>query len=392
MDQTIVIILAIIIFFSKILSLIFSKIKLPPVLSIILLGLIAGPTGFNIIKIEFDKNILEFFSEMGVVLLLFLAGIETDIEQIKKSGKNATFIALGGVIIPLLIGFFLTYFFTHDVLTSSIMGLILTATSVSVSVMTLIDLNKLKTVEGNIIINSAIIDDIVGIILLSIFFAVSGAKGGGFSTIIFSFIGMLIYFTSVFLIGIFIIPFISKLIAKYNQFVLVLPFAFFIILSYAFFAEKFEIAAITGAYFAGVFFSRTQLKQTIEEGINTIAHTLFIPVFFFFIGFQTDLSSFNLSFLPYVALFVVTAFVGKLIGAGGTAKMLGFNWIRSLRIGSGMIPRGEVALIIATLALHTENPFISEKEFSAVIIVVILTTFVTPFLLKLGFFEKNKQD
>ncbi|MCG8572215.1 MAG: cation:proton antiporter [Spirochaetes bacterium] len=387
---TIILIVISIIFFSKILSSLFQQINLPPVLAMILVGIVLGPTGFNLIHHEEDLHIIKLFSQIGVVILLFLAGLETDLDELKSIGKNSFMIALGGIIFPFIFGFSVTFFMTsrgNPVPPSIVMGLILTATSVSVSVMTLMDIGKLKSVEGNTIVSAAIIDDVIGIILLSIIFGFLGSDEVSFFEIGKT-IGFVIgYFVLIIGVGFFIIPYLSKFVPYVKSDMFSLVFAFFVLFLFAWISEKVEIAAITGAFFAGLFLGRLKDKHAIEEGTKIIGHTLFVTIFFVSIGLETNLRNIKLEILPFVLLFIVAAFGGKILGCGFFAKIIGFDLNRAFRIGAGMSPRGEVALIIASIAM-SEYHFIAEKEFTAVIFMVIITAFVTPFVLKLSFNEK----
>ena len=388
---TIIFIILSIIFSAKILASIFQEINLPPVLAMILVGIIIGPTGFNLLPHEGELEILKLFSQIGVIILLFLAGLETDLEELKSIGKNSFIIALGGIIFPFLFGFLTTWFFTGKIEAAVIMGLILTATSVSVSVMTLMDIGKLKTVEGNTIVSAAIIDDVIGIILLSVIFGFMGNEGeANLMEIGKTLLFIVGYFVFIFAFGIFIIPFLSRNINRIKGEMFYLVFAFFIMFLFSWVAETVEIAAITGAFFAGLFLGKTKEKHAIEEGAKTIGHTLFVTIFFVFIGLETNLRNLKLEILPFVAVFILVAFLGKIFGCGLFARLIGFDFKRAFRIGAGMAPRGEVALIIASLAM-VKHDFLSENEFTAVIFMVIVTAFVTPFLLKASFHEKPTQ-
>lgn len=389
MEGNALLFIALIIFLSKLLSHLFQKINLPPVLAMIMMGIVIGPTGFNFISDPHDIEKIKFFSKIGVIILLFLAGLETDLHEIKAVGKNSFFIAMGGVVLPFGLGFGLTYFYGKGINTALIMGLILTATSVSVSVMTLMDMGKLKTVEGSTIVNAAIIDDIIGIILLSIIMGFVESEGGGYIEVLLTIGYILGYFAGVFVAGIFLIPLMSKFLSKMKAEMIILSFAFFCMFLFSWSAEKLEIAAITGAYFSGVFIGRLKHKHKIEEGVREIGHTLFVSVFFVFIGLQVNLRELDVSMLPYTSLFILVAFLSKLIGSGGIAGIIGFDLKRAFRIGSGMAPRGEVALIIASLALTKGHGVITVGDFTTVIFMVIITAFITPFLLKLGFHEKK---
>lgn len=385
MDGHALIFIAFIIFFSKLFSGLFRKIKLPSVLSMILIGIVIGPTGINLIRIESDMEIIKFFSEIGVLILLFLAGIETDLKELKSIGKNSTLIAIGGVILPFITAGLVTYFFTKKIENAVMMGLISTATSVSVSIMTLMDMGKLNTVEGKTVVSAAIIDDIVGILLLSVVLGIYGGEEGKSSGFLVTVGIIIVFFIVIFIFGFFILPIFTKAVSKIDEEMIVLSFAFSIMFLFAYFAEKLQIAAVTGAYFAGIFIGRTKQKHLIEESFKTIGHTLFVSVFFVYIGIQANLRIFSLDILPYMSIFLVIAFISKILGCGVVSKILGFDIKRSFAIGSGMAPRGEVALIIAALALN--GKMISDKDFTLVIFMVIITAFVTPFLLKLGFKE-----
>lgn len=411
MEGNAILFIAILIIASKVISHLFIKINLPPVLGMIIIGLIIGPTGFNLITVPADMNILRFFAEIGVIILLFMAGIETDINEMKKIGKNAFFIALGGVLVPLLMGYGITYLFyannpdVHRI--ALMMGLILTATSVSVSVMTLVDMKKMNTVEGKTILGAAIIDDVIGILILTFVLGImgsgSGAEGGGHS--LWLSIGMIVaYIVGAVVIGVFVIPWLLNLASKLKVQKPLIAVAMGIVFIYAWAAQHAEIAAITGAYMAGVFIGQTRFKHKIEEGVNTIGQAMFVSIFFVFIGLETNLRGhMNWSF---AIVFTLIAVASKIIGSGLIAKKMGFDWKRSMAIGSGMIPRGEVALVIATLvsgvSAHTAEgvkeaansarmAILGNEQFTAVVFMVIITALVAPFMLKIFFKDKKKK-
>jgi len=377
------ILLAIFIFFSKLLTDFFYKINLPPVLGMIIIGLILGPSGFSFIAPETaDYDKLKFFADIGVTILLFMAGLETDLLQMRKVGKNAFTVALAGVFVPLGLGVGVTYLFYHSVMTSLIMGVILTATSVSITVMTLMDMKKLKTVEGNIILGAAIIDDILGILMLTFLFGFSGASEGGvFSSVVIIFL----YIIGAALFGIFLFPGILNFASKMKAERPVVSIALALLFCFAWAAQKAEIAAITGAYLAGLFMGQTPFRHRITEGVSMVGHTVFISLFFIFIGVETNLKVANLNIL-FTIIILLAAVGGKLLGSGLAAKGVGFGWRRSLSIGAGMIPRGEVALVMASLvATQMKGAHFTESHFSAVVIMVAVTAVITPFLLKFLF-------
>jgi len=377
------ILLAAFIFFSKLLTDFFYKINLPPVLGMIIIGLILGPSGFAFIVPETaDYEKLKFFADIGVTILLFMAGLETDLRQMKSVGKNALLVALAGVFVPLGLGFGVTYLFYHSIMASLIMGVVLTATSVSITVMTLMDMKKLKTVEGNIILGAAIIDDILGILMLTFLFWFSGTSEGGlFSSLAVIFL----YIVGAALLGIFAFPRLLNFASKMKADRPVVSISLALLFCFAWAAQKAEIAAITGAYLAGLFMGQTPFRHRINEGVSMVGHTVFISLFFIFIGVETNLKVANLNVL-FTLFIILAAIAGKLLGAGFTARGIGFGWRRSLSIGAGMIPRGEVALVLASLvATEMKGVHFTDTHFSAVVIMVAVTALITPFLLKFLF-------
>ncbi len=385
MEGNALLFLAVFILFSKIVSDLFSRINFPPVLGMILIGLIVGPTGFHLLADEGDIHKLHFFADIGVIMLMFMAGMETNINDMKKIGKNALIIAVAGIIVPFIGGFLLTYYFYHDIMISVMMGLVLTATSVSVSVMALMDMKKFNTVEGSTILGAAILDDIIGIIILTIVLGMTGRSEHGVAQSI----GMIaLYITGATLVGIFVFPWLLKWVENFKSEVPVITTALAMLFIFAWAAEQAEVAGITGAYLAGLSIGQTKFKHRIEEGVNTIGQALFVSLFFVFIGFDTNLRGGNINWL-FTILFMVVAVFTKMIGAGLSAKALGFDWRRSMVIGSGMIPRGEVGLVVASLVTLEKGGYLSQEQFSAVVFMVIGTAFVTPFLLKFFFRDKK---
>ncbi len=386
MENNILLHLAIIIFFAKIIGAVSQKLKQPPVIGLLLLGILLGPTFLNFIE---PDEIIRWIAQIGVLFLLFEAGLETDLKRIKKDSRQAVLPAAGGILVPFLLGGFLTYLFFHNIAQALIVGVIFTATSVSVSVMTLMDLNKLKGLEGRCIINSAIIDDIVGILLLTFIFGLTAGQDGSGTSLPLSIGKIVAFFVVAFIVGIYLLqPFFLNL-KKILMDNVVISLAIAVVLLYSWVAEASGLAAITGAYFAGLFLGQTHHKHTVQTGIANIGKSFFVDVFFVNIGMEFNL--FNLNADPvYLIGFVVLALLGKLIGSGLGAKLTNFDWIRSFRIGSGMIPRGEVALIVANMALA--KGLISADVLSATILMVIISALVTPVLLKIGFIKLGKRS
>ena len=385
MENNILLHLAIIIFFSKILGAISKKLKQPPVVGMLLLGIVLGPTFLHFIEPE---AVINWIAQIGVLFLLFEAGLETNIKRIKEESRQAVLVAAGGIILPFALGFLLTYFISNNISQSLMVGVIFTATSVSVSVMTLIDLGKLKSLEGRCIVNAAIIDDIVGILLLTFIIGLTAGSGEENLGIALSVVKIIAFFVVAFIFGLFVLqPFFLNL-KKILLDNVVVSLAIAVVLLYSWFAEKAGLAAITGAYFAGLFLGQTHHKHAVQTGITNIGKSFFVDVFFVNIGLQFDL--FKIDAHPvYVIVFVLLAIVGKMIGSGLGAKFTNFDLTRSFRVGVGMIPRGEVALIIANMALA--KGIISTNIISATILMVIISAIVTPLLLKFGFTKLKRK-
>ncbi|MDP8269256.1 MAG: cation:proton antiporter [Candidatus Tenebribacter davisii] len=385
MENHILLHLAVIIFFSKILGAISRKLKQPPVVGMLLLGIILGPTILNFIE---PDEVIKWIAKVGVLFLLFEAGLETNMKRIKEDSKQAILPAIGGITLPFILGFLLMYFVNHNITQALVVGVVFTATSVSVSVMTLLDLGKLKGIEGRCIVNSAIIDDIVGILLLTFVFGLTSGSSGSSTTIIISFAKIIAFFVIATLLGIFILkPFFLNL-KKILLDNVVISLAIAVVLLYSWLAEMAGLAAITGAYFAGLFLGQTEYKSAVHTGIANIGKSFFVDVFFVSIGLQFDL--FEIEAEPaFLLLFILFAIFGKMIGSGIGAKITKFDAVRSFRIGAGMIPRGEVALIVANMALA--KGLVSTDILSATILLVIISALVTPLILKFSFtkFEKR---
>lgn len=378
--------LAIIIFFSKILGAVSRKLKQPPVIGMLLLGILLGPTFLHFIE---PDEVISWIAKIGVLFLLFEAGLETDLKRIKQDSKQALIPASGGIILPFILGAGFIYLLNGNFSQALIVGVIFTATSVSVSVMTLLDLKKLKGLEGRCIVNSAIIDDIIGILLLTVIFGITSHTTSGEGTLTISIAKIIFFFVIAFAMGIYVLqPFFLNL-KKILLDNVVISLAIAVVLLYSWIAEMSGLAAITGAYFAGLFLGQTQHKNAVQIDITNIGKSFFVDVFFVNIGLEFNL--FDIEAEPvFLACFVLLAIIGKMIGSGLGARLTNFDLVRSFRIGAGMIPRGEVALIVANMAL--ERGLISTDILSATIMMVIASAFVTPVLLKFGFTKFGRKS
>ncbi len=363
----------------------FKKIGQPKVLGQILAGVIVGPSLLGIAhQTEFIANI----AEIGVILLMFMAGLETDLEELKKSFHKSSAIALGGVLLPFVMGVGGMYLFKGDVPLSEavFVGVILTATSMGVTVQILSDMGRLKSTMGMSILGAAVIDDIAGVIILTI---VMGLFSGGHTDVTGLMIKISAFFGIVIVVGVVVKDFVKENRSEISRLraIHLLGISMVLVLSFAIFASEFGMAAIIGAYFVGVIISTTQVKHRINHEIEKIGHAFFIPIFFASIGVGIDIGS----IMTYMELALFIAFIGiisKIIGSGIGAKLSGFSNKESVQVGISMIPRAEVALIVANLGIGAG--LIGQDVYTSIIMLVIGSTIAAPYLLKKT--EKWKED
>lgn len=377
--------IALILLSTKIGGMLAKKVKMPEVLGALVAGVIIGPVCFNLVA--YDTGI-QLLSDIGVILLMFLAGLETDLKEFKKAGLSAFAIAVGGIIVPLVFGTLSAFLFYSNFWENIFIGVILTATSVSITVETLNELGKLNTRPGINILGAAVIDDILGLIVISIILALSGKGAAESSPSLGVTLIKIAVFIAIFIAAIFFVP---KLLNKYlkdkkpTRTFLTLAIAAAFVAS--FFAEKMGIAAITGSYLCGLMLSSFFHKEKIQKGLKSISSGFLAPVFFASVGLEATLDGFSWRTLLIAVTMLVIAIFGKIIGCGFVAKLFKMSNAEAIQIGVGMVSRGEVAIITANIGLQAG--IISNEVFVPTIIVVILTTVVTPVLLKLAFSHKH---
>jgi Kef-type K+ transport system membrane component KefB len=365
-------------------------IQMPPVLGQILVGILIGPTVLNIIQGE--DELIHVISQIGVIFLMFLAGLETDLKELKSSGKGAATIALGGILFPLFFGTMVPLLFfkqylpmgddKHQFMFALYIGTILTATSVSISVSVLREMNQLSSKQGISILGGAIIDDVLGIILLAVISGMVTPKTAS-SSVLILILDMVLFFVLLLIIG-FVM---SKAINRFAQGAVwrdrIITIAIITCFLFAFGAELFSIAAITGAYAAGVIFATTPYRHRIVERVQSFAYTLFTPIFFVSIGLSVYITSDIMNYIGYALIIVGIAIFGKIIGCTLAARISKFNWRHSFQVGVGMIARAEVALIVANQGFRMG--LISNETFTSVVLLVVISTIVTPPILKMLF-------
>ena len=376
-----------------------NRIGQPSVFGEILAGLILGPTVLNVLGWPLFATpepvpghsapdllgVIRDFADVGVILLMFVAGLETDLAEMRRVGKVAFWAAFGGVVLPMAGGLATASAFGLALYWEGIfIGTILTATSVSISAQTLIELGALRSREGAAILGAAVIDDVLGIVVLSFVVAFARAPGGGtdVASVALVVVRMAAYFALAIAAGRLLGPVLTWS-SRLPVTQAVLSAAVVIAFLYAWTAEYGGgVAAITGAYVAGVLLAQTPFKRQIDAGVHPLTYSIFVPIFFIAIGLQANGRELGDSAL-FTSVLILVAIVTKIAGSGVCARLSGFPTTESIRVGAGMISRGEVGLIIAGYGLS--NGLIGQEVFSASVVMVMVTTMVTPPLLRAAF-------
>ena len=384
-DYSYLISIALILLSTKVLGLFSKVVRLPQVVGALLAGIILGPACLGIVH---STEMLSNLSEIGVIVLMFAAGLETDIDELKRSGKASFLIALIGVLVPLAVAYVFNDSTDSNVMLQNIfIGIILTATSVSITVETLKEMGKLSTRAGNAILGAAIIDDILGIIALTVVISMAD-ESVNIGIVLLKILGFFA-FTFVAAVGYHYAfkKWTDNSAVKLRRYV-VISFVFCLVLAYC--AEVFfGVADITGAFFAGLALSGTKKSEYISKRFDTLSYLLLSPIFFAGIGLKVELPKMNGEIVLFTVLLCVVAALTKVVGCGLGAKICKYTSKESLQIGVGMISRGEVALIVANKGEAVG--LMSDKFFAPVIIMVVFTTVVTPVLLKLVFKDKTSE-
>ncbi|MCD8010570.1 MAG: cation:proton antiporter [Lachnospiraceae bacterium] len=381
--------LAVILLCTKLFGMVTESFHLPQVVGALIAGVILGPACLNLIS---STEFLTETAEVGVVVLMFCAGMETDVQELKRSGKSSFIIALLGVLVPLLGGYLVAYAFNRPGMIESdatgsvflqnlFMGVILTATSVSITVETLKEMGKLKTQSGNAILGAAIIDDILGIIALTIVTSMADSSVS-LAVVLLKIVGFFIF---VAVAGYLFYRFYSHWSTQGEHGLhshAVVAFVFCLMLAYIG-EEFFGVADITGAFFAGLIISQTQQTAFLASRFDTVSYLYLSPIFFASIGLKVELPAMTPAIILFSVVLTVVAALTKFIGCGLGAKCCGYVNNHCVRIGIGMISRGEVALIIASKG---ESLGLLGSDFMGpIVIAVIVTTIITPVLLKVAY-------
>jgi Kef-type K+ transport system membrane component KefB len=352
------------------------RLGLPAVFGELLLGLLVGPSILNWLA---PTEILHLLANIGVIVLMFIAGLETDVAAMRRVGKASLLTAVGGVILPLGGGLVVGRFFGLEWRHALFLGAVLTATSVSISAQTLRELGRLRSPEGMTILGAAVIDDVLGVMVFALVMSLAG-EGNVWLTLI----KMAAFFPIAWFIGDRLVPALLRWERRLHHREAALTVLFGLILVYAWAAEALgSVATITGAYLLGVVVARhVHSDHLIHSGIAAVGYAFFIPIFFINIGLQAQAGSMLATPLLTVIL-IVLAILSKVIGSGAGSWLGGFNKRASFQVGCGMVSRGEVALVIAGAGLT--GGLLDSGLFSVLVVVTLATTLVTPPLLRLAY-------
>ena len=374
--------LALILISAKFFALLARKCRAPQVVGEIIAGLVIGPCLLNLVQ---PSDSIAIFAEIGVVLLMFTTGLGTNLQELMRAGPIATLIACVGVAVPLAGGTLLySLFYGFSAVGSAefyralFIGTIMTATSVSITVATLQEMGHLKSFLGTTIVSAAVIDDVIGIVVLTCVLGASSGTGTGLGKVLMN---TVLFFATAIGVGL-IAHFAMKWLDKRNphtQRITIVSMAFCFAMAYI--AEAyFGIADITGAYIAGIVLCTLEDAPYVERRVDISNYVLFAPIFFASIGLKTDISGLTPEILLFSVCFVVVALITKIIGCGLAAKICRFSWGDSLKVGVGMMTRGEVALIVAQKGL--DIGVVDSVYFTAVILLIVVSSVATPLVLK----------
>lgn len=391
----IVLSVALALIFARLFGYLFDRAKQPPVIGEIFAGLLLGGFGFGILAgktvslfslqmqfpmLSFTSEAFTFLAELGILFLMFLSGLEINFSELNKVKKPSLFVAVGGVIAPLLFGMLASHVFGFSWHIGLVIGLILVATSVGVPVRVLMDIHKLNTEVGLTILGAAVMDDVIGIIL---FVSVLGVA----TPMDVAFLGfkIFIFFILFLFVGLKIIDKIFNLGEKVQLPKALLSICLSIFLLYSFFAYQSGIAGITGAFVAGIVIGHAMKSRKVIDDIKTISYGLFIPLFFVWVGANVDPTVFTtLNTIGFAAVVILVSILGKVLGCGIGGKLAGLTNKKALQVGVGMIPRLEMALIIVGAAISQKILVgeLADQVLATTVLLTLVTTLITPFLLR----------
>jgi len=367
----------------------------PSVLGELIAGLLLGPSVINILARPpfLDPHLKEsvaHFAEIGVLMLMFIAGLDLHITDLMRSGRVAVYAGVMGVLLPLGMAYGVGMAFGLDPLGSLFLGLILAATSVSISAQTLLELRVLRSRVGVSLLGAAVLDDVLVVLGFSLFLAFTGEGHLGFGVGLLIVGRMLLYVVVAAGVGFLILPRLARAVDRLPISQGLMAFTIVTILLYAWAAEVIgHMAAITGAFLAGLFMAQSPLRDRVEGGLKAMAYGLFVPIFFVNVGLSADPRTMSPQEAWLIAALILVAVVSKVVGSGLGARAAGYSWREAAQLGVGMMSRGEVGLIVASLGIG--EGFVSEKVFSGIVAVVLVTTLLTPPLLRALFRPQTRE-
>ena len=365
----------------------------PSVLGELVVGLMLGPSLINMMHWPFFESevvyeTISLLSEIGVLLLMFVAGLELHLSELARSSKVSGLAGILGVVLPVSAGLGVGLLFGFGWNESIFLGLTLGATSVSISAQTLMELKVLRSRVGLGLLGAAVFDDILVILLLSIFLAFATGSGG-FIQVLLIFLKMALFFVVSVAAGLWVLPWLVRRVSRLPISQGVLTLGLVIMFGYGLAAELLgSVAAITGAFLAGLMFARSPEKERLERGMSALAYGLFVPIFFVHIGLSVNVRTLDMQAIWLLLIIVVVAVLGKFLGSGWGARLAGFTWREAAQLGAGMVSRGEVGLIIASVGIH--EGFMNQRMFSEIVGMVLVTTLITPPMLRALFSTSNK--
>jgi Kef-type K+ transport system membrane component KefB len=361
----------------------------PSVLGELLVGILLGPSLLDLLHLPFITGHLgetiKELGELGVLLLMFIAGLELHLDELARNTKVSAFAGIMGVLAPVALGAGTGLLFGFEWEVAFFLGLTLGATSVSISAQTLMELRVLRTRVGLGLLGAAVFDDVMIILLLSIFLAVVSG-GTSLAGILLILVNMVIFLGLSVAFGLYVLPKLVRVTRRLPISQGVLSLAMVVMLFYGVAAELVGgMAAITGSFLAGLMFARCVEKERLEQGVSALAYGLFVPIFFVSIGLAVNIRDLETNVLLFTGAIIIVAIASKFFGSGLGARWAGFTWRESWQMGAGMVSRGEVGLIVANVGIGAG--LIAESEFSAIVGMVLVTTIVTPPMLRALFAE-----
>ena len=387
----------ILLFAAKLMAELFLRLKLPIVLGELIAGMIVGPFALGGLQIIDGKQLLQIndeiriLGEMGAIVILFMAGLEMTPKEFLKGGKAAFVVGTLGVVIPFFVGLAVFQFFGFDALQSMLIATALTATSIAISIQVLNEFGKIKTPEARLIIGAAIVDDILAIAVLSVVTSIAGSDGGvdniDITEVTITILQVLGFFAIMLIVAVVIIPKVitPRLWKAKGSVEGIATAAFF---GAAALAGSIGLSPIVGAFAVGMALSTTKVFDKIENYVGKIG-LIFAPLFFAIIGAQVDLRAVNLEILLLSAIIVAVAVTTKLFGCGLPAMYFLKSKQQGLRVGIGMISRGEVGLIVAGVGVTAG--ILENDVYSTIIIMVLVTTIITPIWLKIEYRKEQRK-